>query len=158
MAVGAEIERKFLVADIAAAVERSTGSEPIAQAYVAIDPHGVEVRARRRGDTTVLTVKRGAGLRREEVEFGIAETEFERLWELAAERRIDKRRHYVREGGRTIELDVYGGELEGLAVAEVEFESEAAAEAWVPPAWLGRELTGDERYSNAALARDGLPG
>ena len=156
--MGTEIERKFLIEDVAAAVARSDRSERIEQAYVAVDPIGVEVRVRRRGAVTVLTVKRGAGLRREEVELAIAEAEFERLWALAADRRISKRRHYVEEAGVTIELDVYDGELEGLAVAEVEFGSEASARDWEPPGWFGRELTGDVRYSNAALARDGAPG
>jgi adenylate cyclase len=56
-----------------------------------------------------------------------------------------------------IELDVYGGALEGLLVAEIEFDSEEAAERFEAPDWLDRELTGDERYSNAALAERGLP-
>jgi adenylate cyclase len=57
----------------------------------------------------------------------------------------------------TIELDVYGGDLEGLVVAEVEFASEEDADAFDPPAWLGREVTDDPRYKNQRLARDGAP-
>ena len=156
--MGVEIERKFLVTDIEGAIARSARSESIEQAYVAIDPGGFEVRARRRGAITVLTVKRGAGLRRDEVELEIGEADFERLWELAGDRRISKRRHYVEAGELTIELDVYDEQLAGLAVAEVEFGSEEAAAAYEPPDWFGEELTGDDRYSNAVLARDGLPG
>ena len=58
---------------------------------------------------------------------------------------------------RTIEVDVYEGSLEGLVVAEVEFESEDEAGEFEPPAWVGEELTGDPRYANEALAVDGLP-
>ena len=54
-------------------------------------------------------------------------------------------------------MDTYHGALDGLVTAEIEFTDVAAAEASGPPAWLGRELTGEERYSNQRLALDGLP-
>jgi CYTH domain-containing protein len=41
--------------------------------------------------------------------------------------------------------------------AEVEFPSESASAAWMPPAWLGAEVTGDERYANQSLATRGRP-
>jgi CYTH domain-containing protein len=43
-------------------------------------------------------------------------------------------------------------------VAEVEFESEAAADEFEPPDWFGPEVTDDPRYANRALAVDGVPG
>jgi CYTH domain-containing protein len=52
---------------------------------------------------------------------------------------------------------VYSGALTGLMVAEVEFPSEEAARAFVPPAWFGREVTNDSRYKNRRLATEGLP-
>jgi adenylate cyclase len=55
------------------------------------------------------------------------------------------------------EVDVYAGPLAGLCVTEVEFNSEADAGAFVPPAWFGLELTGKPGWSNAALARRGRP-
>jgi CYTH domain-containing protein len=62
-------------------------------------------------------------------------------------------RHYVAlGGGLTAELDVYGGALEGLLTAEIEFPSEAAARAFAPPPWLGEEVTGDATYANQNLA------
>ena len=56
-----------------------------------------------------------------------------------------------------LELDVYHGRLEGLLTAEVEFDAVAAASAFVPPDWLGRDVTDDPRYKNKKLATDGLP-
>jgi adenylate cyclase len=41
--------------------------------------------------------------------------------------------------------------------AEVEFESEAAAEAFTPPPWLGRDVTDEPGYKNQRLAVHGLP-
>ena len=52
---------------------------------------------------------------------------------------------------------MYHGRLSGLLVAEVEFDSPAAAAGFDPPEWLGREVTDDPRYKNKRLATTGLP-
>ena len=56
-----------------------------------------------------------------------------------------------------MELDVYGGDLDGLTVAEVEFDDERQAEEFEPPDWFGDEVTGKEEYLNEALATRGRP-
>ena len=143
-----EIERKFLLArlpdDLPAGI-------PIRQGYLAVDG-AVEVRVREAGDQAVLTVKAGHGETRAEEEIPIPPERFAALWPLTVERRIVKTRHRVGVGDLVVEVDVYGPPLEGLLVAEVEFDSSEASRAFVPPPWLGREVTGDERYANARLA------
>ena len=59
------------------------------------------------------------------------------------------------EDGVRVEIDVYGGVLSGLVVAEVEFESIEDARAFVPFDWLGEEISGNARYRNNVLARLG---
>ena len=154
-----EIERKFLVAAPPADLGRHP-SGPIEQGYLAIHPDGTEVRIRRREDGAVLTVKSGGALARVEEEVALDDGTFERLWPLTAGRRVEKIRHLIPANapGLVIELDVYGGDLDGLVVAEVEFASEADAAAFAPPAWLGRDITGDARFKNQRLAVDGPPG
>ena len=152
---GIEIERKFLV-------DRPPGDLPegerIEQGYLAIGDDGVEVRIRRRGGETTLTVKSGPGMVRTEEELAIDERRFESLWPLTGERRVSKTRHLVPlEAGLTAELDVYAGAHEGLLTVEIEFPSVEASEAFAPPAWLGREVTGDGRFANQALALNGRP-
>jgi adenylate cyclase len=153
---GVEIERKFLVDRLPEGLD---AGERIEQGYLAIAPDGVEVRIRRRGDASTLTVKSGPGEVRTEEEFAIDARRFAALWPLTEGRRITKTRHRVDLGsGLTAEVDVYDGELVGLRVAEVEFPSREASAAFDPPAWLARELTTDARYANQALAVDGAPG
>ncbi len=152
-----ETERRFLIEDPDDARSRATEDEPIEQGYVAIDPDGTEVRVRQRGDTTVLTVKSGPGESRFERELGISAEDFAQLFELTARRRVRKRRHTIEAGELRYEIDVFEGDLEGLALVEVEFGSEAEAAAFEPPDWFGRELTGMDEYANVNLARDGLP-
>jgi adenylate cyclase len=149
----AEIERKFRVP---ALPQHLAGGMRLRQAYLAIDGD-VEVRVRDQGGTPVLGIKGGHGVERTEVEVEVDRATFDELWGLPTERRIEKTRYRVPAGEQTAELDVYAGTLEGLLVAEVEFASRDEAEAFVPPPWFGDELTGDRRWSNAALATDGRP-
>ena len=152
-----EIERKFLVKRLPDDLD-ARRSDHIDQGYLAITQDGVEVRLRNYGGQAFLTIKSGAGAVRLEEEIEIEERRFRSLWPLTEGRRIEKRRYLVpAEDGLTIELDVYGGALTGLVTAEVEFESAAAAAAFTPPAWLGREITDELAYKNQQLALDGLP-
>ena len=151
-----EIERKFLVNEPPPELS-AVPSERIQQGYLAVDSAGVEVRIRKRDGRATLTVKQGSGLVRSEEEVDIGRRRFDRLWPVTEGRRIEKARHVLPVDGASIELDVYGGNLSGLVVAEVEFDSVEASEAFVPPPWLGPELTGDDRYANRTLAVDGRP-
>ena len=150
-----EIERKFLVTSSPSWLGDSDSAE-IAQGYVALDGE-TEVRIRRHGEAHSLTIKSGAGLVRTEVELDLDAAGFEQLWPLTEGRRVVKRRHLVPSGRLHFEVDVYSGDLAGLAVAEVEFASVAAAEAFDPPGWLGLEVTADPSYKNRALAEHGNP-
>lgn len=150
-----EIERKFLVERVPEGLD---AGEPIQQGYLAIADDGVEVRVRRRGEATVLTVKSGPAMVRIEEEMAIDERRFETLWELTDGRRVSKTRHLIPlDDGLTAELDVYAGALEGLLTAEIEFPTLEASEAFSPPAWLGREVTGDKRFAAQSLALHGRP-
>jgi adenylate cyclase len=103
------------------------------------------------------TAKRGSGLSRQEAEVELVRQSFDELWSLTEGRRLQKRRHVIPHGDLRIEVDVYGGDLEGLMVAEIEFPSEEEAKAFDPPDWLGEEVTGDHRYLNETLATAGAP-
>jgi CYTH domain-containing protein len=154
--LSAEVERKFLLAARPAGLDAHPARR-LEQGYVAIDPAGAEVRVRRQGDERLMTIKVGRGLARAEEEFAVDAERFERLWPLTAGRQVVKTRYLVPLDGLTAEVDVYEGDLAGLLTAEVEFADEAAAGAFSPPAWLGRDVTGDGRFANAALAVDGIP-
>jgi CYTH domain-containing protein len=119
----------------------------------------VEVRVRRRAGRSTLTVKSGPAHVRVEEELDIDDRRFEALWALTEGRRIAKTRHLVPlEGGVTAEVDVYGDALAGVVTAEIEFASTEASAAFIPPDWLGTEVTGDARYANQSLALAGVPG
>ncbi len=151
-----EIERKFLVPELPPGLEPSQATR-IDQGYLAVAADGTEVRVRRRDGETLLTVKGGVGRSRTEEEIVIDPARFARLWPLTEGRRIEKTRYLIPAESLNIELDVYSGALTGLVVAEVEFGSEGAADAFEPPAWFGAEVTDDARFKNQRLASEGAP-
>ncbi len=152
-----EIERKFLVRELPADLDQSR-STWIEQGYIAIADDATEVRVRRRDGAAVLTVKSGSGRSRFEEEIAIDPERFARLWSITVGRRLEKTRHLIpTKNGLTIELDVYSGVLAGLMVAEVEFGSDDAADAFEPPEWFGAEITDDARFKNQKLACEGAP-
>jgi adenylate cyclase len=156
MADGVEIERKFLVERLPDGLDAYPSRE-IEQGYLAITDD-VEVRVRRYGEQSFLTVKSSGNESRVEEEIEIDPRRFGALWPLTDGRRVEKRRYAIpTSDGLTIELDVYHGRLSGLLTAEVEFTSLAYADGFVPPDWFGRELTDDPHYKNKRLATQGLP-
>jgi CYTH domain-containing protein len=148
--MGMEIERKFLVAD-RSIVANLTGIA-IRQGYLSVDPERT-VRVRVSGVRAFVTIKGASsrsGASRAEYEYEIPLPEAEELLdELALAPLIEKTRFRVAAGRLVWEIDVFGGENDGLVVAEVELPSEATAV--ILPDWIGEEVTGDPRYYNANL-------
>jgi adenylate cyclase len=150
-----EIERKFLLSGLPQTLRLARG-EAIKQGYLALDGD-TEVRLRTGSVPPRLTIKSGRGEVRTEVELPVEGSDARQLWELTEGRRVEKTRRLMRIDGVEAEVDEYGGDLAGLVVAEIEFPDEQAAQAFTPPAWFGRELTGEPEYANQSLACHGLP-
>jgi CYTH domain-containing protein/CHAD domain-containing protein len=152
--VALEIERKFLLVEAPGWLE-NLPAVSIEQGYLALADE-VEVRLRRVGARRLLTIKKGSGEIREEVELEVDPAQFEALWPLTESQRLTKKRYRAALGeGLEAEVDVYGGRLEGLLVVEIEFPSEQRSREFSPPAWLGEEVTGDPAYANRNLAVNG---
>ncbi|WP_108502443.1 CYTH domain-containing protein [Paracoccus indicus] len=149
-----EIERKFLVATMP---DLSTASRSsLRQGYLTVPEDSVEVRLRQSDDRFVLCVKTGSGIIRGEREIEIDGRQFDTLWPQTEGRRIEKTRWTgPLDDGLTFELDVFAGDLEPLAVVEVEFASAQQAEAFTPPDWFGRDVSLDKRFGNKSLAISG---
>ena len=122
-----EIERKFLLEELPDNLPISS-EDGIEQGYLAIGDD--QVRLRKRGDRHLITVKRGHGMVRQEVEVPLAQESFEQLWPLTEGRRLEKTRLTTSIGEHTAEIDVYQGPLAGLKTVEVEFFDLADAEAF----------------------------
>ncbi|MBB4217375.1 CYTH domain-containing protein [Rhizobium sp. BK212] len=100
-----------------------------------------------------LTIKIGRStITRDEFEYDIPIADAKELLQNAIGIVIEKTRYRVPHQGFVWEVDVFTGEHRGLVIAEVEMTAETDNPAL--PSWLGREVTGDFRYSNQALATE----
>ncbi len=149
-----EIERKFLVKSDAWR-SAATSSSRFLQAYIAAgNDRSVRVRIMDQKKAR-LTIKIGKQLiARAEYEYDIPLDDAEELAQSAIGVILEKTRFNVPYEGHIWEVDVYAGRYEGLVVAEVELDDENISPAL--PDWIGREVTGDRRYSNAVMAENDL--
>ncbi len=85
-----------------------------------------------------------------EYELPITKDAFHHLKEKIDGKMIIKTRYLIPiENDFTVELDVFKEDLDGLVIAEIEFEEEIN---FKKPDWLGIEVTKDKRYRNSYLA------
>ena len=155
-----ETERKFLIelGNIPSNLENRGDKYELVQTYISFSP---EIRVRSvDGRWFFLTMKTpvdGGLLSRVETEIEISEEEYLNFLTKQEGSTIYKTRYQFEEDGYLVALDVYSGELEGLAVAEVEFPAEEEAKEYMPPGWFGRDITEVKAYKNGSLAKNGRP-
>lgn len=151
-----EIERKFLVADLP---DLSGAQKAIVrQGYLTAPDDSTELRLRQKNDRYFLTLKGSGALVRVEREAEISAEQFDTFWPETDGRRVEKERYTGRlPDSRVFELDVFLGDLAPLRLVEVEFQTEAEAEAYTPPGWFGADVTADNRYKNKTMATKGIP-
>lgn len=158
-----EIERKFTIKQLPDNLEEYP-SRHIEQAYLCTAP---VVRVRREDDDYILTYKGSGMLEREEHNLALNEEAYRHLLSKADGNIISKRRYLIpltkpafQEGfpappadyQLTIELDVFAPPFAPLVMAEVEFGSREAAEAFIPPAWFDEDVTYRQEYHNSYMA------
>lgn len=156
-----EIERKFLIAmPDEGVLARQDGArcDEILQTYL-LSEGGVTARVRARRGTsgivyTATEKRRLTDLTAIEDEREVTEEEYRALLlrRDGALTPIEKRRYAIPYGGHTLEIDVYPF-WQRQAVLEVELPSEDTPLTLPPFIRVIREVSGDRRYKNVALAR-----
>ena len=147
-----EIERKFLVVNNSYKNEAFAHSH-ILQGYLCSNK-GRTVRVRIRDDRAYLTIKGPTpegGLVCYEFEKEIPIEEGKQLMMLCEPGIIEKVRWLVKHDNHTFEVDEFLGDNMGLILAEVELSS--VDESITLPDFIGKEVTGDERFFNSHLRK-----
>lgn len=148
--MGVEIERKFLVRSDAWRAQADAG-KAFVQGYIASAPNA-SVRVRISNDEEAFVTVKGRGVvTRAEYEFSIPVADARDLMEICGDHKLEKRRHKLKQGDNTWEIDVFSGRHAGLVVAEIELTHEE--QDFLRPDWLGEEVTADPTYRNEELAR-----
>jgi adenylate cyclase len=133
------------------AMADGAAARDVRQGYLAAGPD-LAIRVRLAGEAGTLTIKgASAGPIRGEWEYSIPAADVGELLALCSLAPIEKTRWIVPHGGRRWEVDEFHGANAGLVLAECELP-DPDADLLIPP-WAGREVTDDERYYNAYLAR-----
>lgn len=151
-----EIERKFTVTELPEGLLEPRGFKEIRQGYLNIDTDK-EIRIRDKSGKYTMTIKQGIGLKRLETQIELEQLQFDTLWPLTQGFRVEKRRYDIKFLSHVLSLDVYYGELEPLMTLEVEFKSEEQSKQFLAPDFVAEEVTTEQDFKNANLARYGLP-
>lgn len=159
--MGKEIEHKFLTKSNA---YRQLGSGTFYRQGYIPTLNGMTVRVRIAGTRAFVTFKDHAvGLTRHEFEYEVPVEEAQQMLNLmCSPEQIQKTRYIVpacdgiAPDGSIVknlhwEIDEFGGENEGLVVAEIEVPEEGTT--FTLPDWIGPEVTGDHRYYNSQLCK-----
>lgn len=154
-----EIERKYAVLVLPQDLAKYQ-SKKIEQGYLCNNP---TLRIRHSNEKYILTYKSKLGLEKEElgsavinneVELPLTEEAYLTLRKKTEGNIIYKTRYLIPlEEGLMAELDIFEEQFEGLVFVEVEFADIKAANEFVPPAWFGKELSSDKRFSNHQLSK-----
>tara|TARA_R100000935_G_scaffold58239_2_gene94511 strand:+ start:1358 stop:1831 length:474 start_codon:yes stop_codon:yes gene_type:complete len=145
-----EIERKFLVNSDQFKREAFKHTN-IKQGYLNSHPERT-IRIRTQDENAFLTIKgrsSESGLSRFEWEKKILLEEALALLKLCEPGIIEKTRYLVKSGTHVFEVDEFSGDNTGLIMAEIELLSEE--DSFEKPNWLGKEVTGENRYYNSQL-------
>jgi len=147
-----EIEKKFLLANDNWR-QQVKKSIQFSQGYL-VGSEKASVRVRIEADKSNINIKGATlGMTRQEFEYPIPMEDAEELLETLCDKPlIKKTRHYVYSGVHVWEIDEFGGDNEGLIVAEIELSHED--ETFEKFDWLGEEVSEDKRYYNSMLIRN----
>lgn len=149
-----EIERKFLLKQLPDNTKELT-YQNISQGYLNTSP---VLRIRQKNDQYIFTYKSAGLMSREEIEVPLTKEAYTHLLPKCDGNIITKTRYLCPLNHQlTAELDQFYGCYSGLFLAEVEFPSEAEANAFVPPSWFGPEVTQDTHFHNSTMSQTNHP-
>lgn len=148
-----EIELTFLVAslpDLSSCKRRE-----MRDVYFPADAVHPVLRIRQKDDSFEFTKKtqldpRDASTQREE-NVDLTKVEFDALAK-GSGKEVSKTRYFYPYQGVTLEIDVFKEGLKGLVLVDVEFESQAARDAFVKPDFCTIDVTQEEFIAGGVLA------
>ena len=160
MADTVEIEKKWLIDKDKIPYDLSNSEIiEIEQTYICFSPE-IRVRKINNGKEYTFAVKTNitsGGMIRDEIEDFITQEEYNNLMKKQEGNTIYKTRYQFLDGDYLLAVDIFSGELKGLAYLEIEFENQEEADNFQTPNWVIKDVTSDLNYKNGHLARYGIP-
>ena len=131
----------------------------IQQTYICFDPE-MRVRNYNNGESYEYTIKTNMtkdGLVRDETNIDINKKQYNNLIIKKEGNTIHKTRYQFYKNKQLIAIDIFHGDLDGLAYMEIEFPSIKESEEYKEPNWVIKDVTDNINYKNGHLARYGIP-
>lgn len=143
-----EIERKFLVKSL----PDISQIQPIRyERYYLRSDVGTQERIQKKGDKYEREILRTiSNLQRTKEKQTITQEEFDEL-KKGKENEGIIRDSYLLSNNPNTSIKIYQGKYKGLMRAEIEFESEEEAKAYMPELWMGNEITHSPLGQDARL-------
>ncbi|WP_153800133.1 CYTH domain-containing protein [Foetidibacter luteolus] len=144
-----EIERRYLVDHYRWQQLSKPEGQLYRQGYLLTDPNKA-IRVRITPTKGFLTIKGlSIGATRPEYEYEIPVDEAKELIDNFSATELSKIRYKLEVDNKVWEVDEFLGNNTGLIIAEIELTSED--EQFYVPVWVGKEVTGEEKYYNSNL-------
>ena len=145
-----EIERKFLVINNLWK-ENEIRSFSIKQGYfLTSDKTAIRVRISDNGSYITIKLPTSENNECPEFEYDIPLEDAKKLIDYCQPHIVEKTRHIVEYCGMIWEIDEFENRLHGFTVAEIELLHQD--QDFIMPPWVGREVTGDIRFTNKYMA------
>ena len=148
-----EIERRFRINTLPKWRD-AWKKQDIIQGYLGKDTR-IRKTTEEKKSTYTKTLKHGHWLVREEIEDKISLKEFKASRPLAENISLQKTRYFLPYKKNTIELNIFHEDLEGLILAEVEFDSVEDSKDFTIPERFGPEITEYKASTSHYLAKHG---
>ncbi len=163
-----EIERKFTIKSLPDNLSQYPCLH-LEQGYLNTEP---VIRIRKQDEEYILTYKGSGMLVREEYNLPLTADSYAHLKQKCDGNIISKSRYIIpleapeftedypkelRPKHLTIELDIFDTPFAPLIMAEVEFDSVEAANAFIPPAWFSEDVTHNIEYHNSNMSSRVFP-
>lgn len=149
-----ELEKTFLLKRLPEGL-RTCKFEVIRDSFIPVDAEHPVIRLRQRGKHYEITKKEpinaADATRQQEHTIKLTAREFEVLHTVPGQR-FAKRRYYCKINGFAAEVDVFLEDLEGLALVDFEFTSEAEMERFVMPDICLADVSQEKTFAGGMLA------
>jgi CYTH domain-containing protein len=147
------VTRKFLVGELPKTFQLGQG-QTVENGYLCVEKDGPEIFIRRTDDAAMLCVRTDSALEHSETQVALTPEQVQVLWPLTESRRARRVSYRFTIGDIPMSLDKYEGRLNWLRIAEAEFKGRRAAEDFIAPPWLYREITDIIAYRNSNLSKE----
>jgi adenylate cyclase len=130
-------------------------SKEIIDIYIPTSDEHPVLRIRKNGDRYEITKKQpiegNDSSRQLETTISLIEAEYAEL-SLLQGKRIQKTRFNYEEEGINYEIDIFNGDLSGLILVDVEFDTIEKRDTFVAPSWCLKEVTQEVFTAGGALS------